>query len=99
MTAKEDEFIKWMCNRWFVSPADKIKLLQHIDNIRDEHQQLFNNHQPGEDKSRQVIFSFIEWIANKEEWIWSNEDANWKKEGWRSRTTAELYAIYGFSTK
>lgn len=38
--------------------------------------------------------SFAEWIAKNDEWFWISEDGIWKKDGWRSRTTPELYELF-----
>jgi hypothetical protein len=38
--------------------------------------------------------SFVEWIVKNDEWQYSSKVELWVQDGWRSRTTLELYELY-----
>lgn len=38
--------------------------------------------------------SFVEWIVTNDEWQYSSTAELWMQDGWRSRTTLELYELY-----
>lgn len=41
------------------------------------------------------IYSFAKWIASEDfDWHYVESDDLWKKDGWCSRTTAELLELY-----
>ncbi len=43
---------------------------------------------------QEISVSFADWIAKNDEWQYSSKIGLWKRDGWMSRTTAELYDIF-----